>query len=60
MIGLPGLAIGRKARLSVLANMVLPYPTRAEAGKRPAGTLFTDRLFATWTWLLVRALLAIS
>lgn len=60
MIGLSGLAIRRKAPLSALVNMVLPYPTRAEAGKRSAGTLFIDRLSATRTWLLVRALLAIS
>ena len=58
MAGLWGLAISRKTPLSALAGMVLPYPTRAEAGKRAAGTMFTDRLFARRTRLLVKALTA--
>jgi pyruvate/2-oxoglutarate dehydrogenase complex dihydrolipoamide dehydrogenase (E3) component len=56
MIGLWALAIGREIPLSAVANMVLPYPTRAEAGKRAAGSLFGPRLFAGRTRMLVRAL----
>ncbi len=55
-IGLWTQAIGRKVPLSALAGMVVPYPTLAEAGKRAAGTLFSDRLFAPRTRRLVRLL----
>ena len=56
MIGVWTLAIGRSAPLSALAGMIVPYPTLAEAGKRAAGSLFTDRLFAPRTRRLVRLL----
>jgi pyruvate/2-oxoglutarate dehydrogenase complex dihydrolipoamide dehydrogenase (E3) component len=56
MIGLWTLAIARRVRLSVLASLILPYPTRAEAGKRAAGELFAPRLFAPRTKWLVRLL----
>ena len=56
MIGLWGLAIGRKVPGSAIAGMILPYPTRAEAGKRALGTLFTERLFSARTKWLVRLL----
>ena len=45
MIGLWALAIAARVRLSVLAGLVLPYPTRAEAGKRAAGSLYAAALF---------------
>jgi pyruvate/2-oxoglutarate dehydrogenase complex dihydrolipoamide dehydrogenase (E3) component len=41
MIGQWALAIAARVRLSTLASLVLPYPTRAEAGKRAAGSYFT-------------------
>jgi pyruvate/2-oxoglutarate dehydrogenase complex dihydrolipoamide dehydrogenase (E3) component len=56
MIGLWVLAIARRVRLSVLASLVIPYPTRSEAAKRAAGNLFAPRLFAPRTKLLVRLL----
>jgi pyruvate/2-oxoglutarate dehydrogenase complex dihydrolipoamide dehydrogenase (E3) component len=57
MIGAWTLAIGRRVKLSVLAGMIVPYPTRAEAGKRAAGEFYTPRLFAERTRRLVRALM---
>jgi pyruvate/2-oxoglutarate dehydrogenase complex dihydrolipoamide dehydrogenase (E3) component len=56
MIGLWGLAIARRVRLSVLASLILPYPTRSEAGKRAVGDYFAPRLFAARTKWLVRLL----
>ena len=56
MIGLWTLAIARRTGLSVLAGLILPYPTLAEAGKRAAGTFFVQRLFAAGTKRLVRLL----
>jgi len=46
MIGMWTLAITQRIKLSALAGMIVPYPTRSEAGKRAAGTRFTPRLFA--------------
>jgi pyruvate/2-oxoglutarate dehydrogenase complex dihydrolipoamide dehydrogenase (E3) component len=58
MIGLWGLAIAQRVKLSTLASLVLPYPTRAEAGKRAAASMFAPKLFAPRTkslvWLLSR------
>ena len=56
MIGAWTLALGRKLPLSALANMIVPYPTLAEAGKRAAGSAFADRLFSPKTRLLTKAL----
>ncbi len=56
MIGLWALAIAQRTRLSALAGLVLPYPTRNEAGKRAAGSTFAARLFAPRTKSLVRLL----
>lgn len=44
-IALWQLAIERRTRLSAIAGMILPYPTRAETGKRAAGAYFLDKLF---------------
>jgi pyruvate/2-oxoglutarate dehydrogenase complex dihydrolipoamide dehydrogenase (E3) component len=46
MIGLFALAIGRKLSATALSGLILPYPTRAEAGKRAASTFALDRLFS--------------
>ena len=51
------LAVAGKVSLATLAGMVLPYPTRAEAGKRAAGSAFTGRLFSPRVRRLVRLLL---
>ena len=49
MIGLWTLAIAQRVKLSALASLIVPYPTRAEAGKRAAGNFFVPRLFAPRT-----------
>jgi len=54
MIGLWTLAIAQRTRLSALASVIAPYPTRSEAGKRAAGSFFLSRLFAPRTKTLVR------
>jgi pyruvate/2-oxoglutarate dehydrogenase complex dihydrolipoamide dehydrogenase (E3) component len=46
MIALYALAIQQKTKLSALASLILPYPTRGEAGKRAAGAHFAAKLFA--------------
>jgi pyruvate/2-oxoglutarate dehydrogenase complex dihydrolipoamide dehydrogenase (E3) component len=56
MIGTWTLAIQRRIPLSVLAGMIVPYPTLAEAPKRAAGMMFAPRLFSTGTKWLVRQL----
>jgi pyruvate/2-oxoglutarate dehydrogenase complex dihydrolipoamide dehydrogenase (E3) component len=56
MIGQWTLAIARRVPLSALASLIAPYPTRAEAGKRAAGTYFAAKLFSARTRALVRLL----
>ena len=50
------LAISQKLKIGALANLVVPYPTRGEAGKRAAGNFYTPTLFAPRTRRLVRLL----
>lgn len=54
MIGTWTLAIGQKTKLSALAGMIVPYPTRAEIGKRAVGSYFTPKLFSNRARTLVR------
>ena len=54
MIGTWTLAIAQRTKLSALAAMIVPYPTRAEIGKRAVGSHFTPKLFADRTRMLVR------
>jgi pyruvate/2-oxoglutarate dehydrogenase complex dihydrolipoamide dehydrogenase (E3) component len=56
MIGQWTLAIARKIPLSALAGLIAPYPTRAEAGKRAAGSYYAAKLFSARTKALVRFL----
>ena len=56
MIGQWTLAVDRGLPVRALAELIAPYPTRAEAGKRAAGTHYGARLFAPCTRRLVRAL----
>ncbi len=56
MIGLWGLAIAQRVKLGAIAGMILPYPTRSEAGKRAAAAHFAPRLFAAGPRRLVRLL----
>ena len=39
------LAIGQRTKLSTLAGVIGPYPTRSEAAKRAAGSFFAPRCF---------------
>lgn len=50
------LAISRRLKIGAMANLILPYPTRGEAGKRAAGTFYTPALFLPRTRRLVRLL----
>ena len=50
------LAISQKLKIGALANLVVPYPTRGEAGKRAAGSFYTPTLFSPWTRRIVRFL----
>jgi pyruvate/2-oxoglutarate dehydrogenase complex dihydrolipoamide dehydrogenase (E3) component len=56
MIGLYALALAEGTKLSALAGLVLPYPTRSEAGKRAAGASLAERLFAPGVRRLVKCL----
>ena len=49
-------AIARRIPLSTLAGLIVPYPTRSEAGKRAASSHFAPRLFSPRTRALVRLL----
>ncbi|MCG6122057.1 MAG: FAD-dependent oxidoreductase [Microvirga sp.] len=44
-IGVWGLAISRRMKISAIAGLILPYPTMAETGKRAAGSWFTPSLY---------------
>jgi pyruvate/2-oxoglutarate dehydrogenase complex dihydrolipoamide dehydrogenase (E3) component len=50
------LAIAQRTKPSVLAGLIVPYPTRSEAAKRAIGGLFAPRLFSARTKALVRFL----
>jgi pyruvate/2-oxoglutarate dehydrogenase complex dihydrolipoamide dehydrogenase (E3) component len=50
------LAIAQRLKLGAIANLVVPYPTRGEAGKRAAGSFYTPALFSPRTRWLVRLL----
>jgi pyruvate/2-oxoglutarate dehydrogenase complex dihydrolipoamide dehydrogenase (E3) component len=56
MIGLWALAIAQGIKLSALASLIIPYPTRSEAGRRAITAFYAPRLFASRTKLLVRLL----
>ena len=50
------LAIAQRLKIGAMANLIVPYPTRGEAGKRAAGSYYTPALFAPRTRRLVRLL----
>jgi pyruvate/2-oxoglutarate dehydrogenase complex dihydrolipoamide dehydrogenase (E3) component len=56
MITAWSLAIARRAKLSTVAGLIVPYPTRSEAAKRAASGAFTSSLFSQRTKMLVRML----
>lgn len=47
------LAIGQKLKIGAFANLVVPYPTRGEAGRRAAGAFYTPALFSARTRRIV-------
>ncbi len=47
------LAISQKLKIGALANLVVPYPTRGEAGKRAAASFYTPALFSQRTRRIV-------
>jgi pyruvate/2-oxoglutarate dehydrogenase complex dihydrolipoamide dehydrogenase (E3) component len=56
MIGLYALMIAQRIKLSALAGLMLPYPTRSEAGKRAVGAMLAEKLFAPGPSALVKLL----
>ena len=50
------LAIAQRLKIRAMADLVVPYPTRGEAGKRAAGTFYTPALFSPRTRAVVRLL----
>jgi len=50
------LAISQRLKIRAMADLVVPYPTRGEAGKRAAGSFYTPTLFSPRTHRLVRLL----
>lgn len=57
LIGLWGLAITQKLRLSALTGVIFPYPTLGEISKAAASAFFAPKLFSAWPKRLVRLLL---
>ena len=50
------LAIAQRTKLSALAGLIVPYPTRSEAAKRAVGSVFAAALFSARTKTVVRLL----
>src|SRR5439155_25057056 len=50
------LAISQRLKIGAIANLVVPYPTRGETGKRAAGSYYTPSLFSPRTRSVVRLL----
>jgi pyruvate/2-oxoglutarate dehydrogenase complex dihydrolipoamide dehydrogenase (E3) component len=50
------LAVSQKLKIGALANLIVPYPTRGEAGKAAAGSFYTPILFSPRIRRLVRLL----
>ncbi len=59
LIGLWGLAITRRLRLSALTGVIFPYPTLGEISKTVASAFYAPKLFSPWPRRLVRLLLAL-
>jgi pyruvate/2-oxoglutarate dehydrogenase complex dihydrolipoamide dehydrogenase (E3) component len=50
------LAIGQGLKIKAMTEMIAPYPTLGEAGKRAAGSFYLPKLFSPTTKRLVRLL----
>ncbi|MBU6299366.1 MAG: FAD-dependent oxidoreductase, partial [Alphaproteobacteria bacterium] len=57
LIPLWALAIAQKLKLSAVASLILPYPTRSEIAKSAASAYYAPKLFSSWPKRLVRLLL---
>lgn len=55
-LGLWSLAITQRLKIGAIASLILPYPTRSEAGKRAAGAYYAPKLFSARTRAFVRLL----
>lgn len=58
LIGLWGLAITRRMKLSALTGVIFPYPTLGEVSKAAASAFYAPKLFSPWPRRLVRLLLS--
>ncbi|MGD9924999.1 MAG: dihydrolipoamide dehydrogenase, partial [Pseudorhodoplanes sp.] len=56
LIGLWGLAISQRLKLSAIAGMIAPYPTFSEISKRVAGQHFTPTLYSDRMRCVVRTI----
>lgn len=56
MISLWGLAIAQRTPISAVAGLIVPYPTRSDAGKQAAGAFFAPKLLSQRSRRLVRLL----
>ena len=57
LVHLWALAISQRMKIGAVANMIAPYPTLGEAGKRAAGSFYVPTLFSERTKRIVRLLL---
>ena len=51
------ISTGATVAMMLETSSIAPYPTRSEAGKRAAGSYFTEKLFGAGTKRIVRFLL---
>ena len=57
IVSLYTLAVAKKLKVSDIAGLVVPYPTRAEVVKRAAGSWYVPKLFSARTRRIVRFLM---
>ncbi|WPZ34789.1 FAD-dependent oxidoreductase [Thalassobaculum sp. OXR-137] len=57
IVSLYTLAIAKKLKVSDIAGLVVPYPTRTEVVKRAAGSWYVPKLFSARTRRIVRFLM---
>jgi hypothetical protein len=57
VISTAALAVARRLKVSALAGLVVPYPTRAEVLKRAASSWYLPTLFGDRTKAVVRFLM---
>ncbi|MEQ8396712.1 FAD-dependent oxidoreductase [Thalassobaculum sp.] len=60
IVSLCTLAVAKKLKVSDLAGLVVPYPTRTEVVKRAAGSWYMPKLFSSRTRRIVRFLMRFS